>query len=284
MSLTLKNENGYTYAEEGHGAVVILLHGLMGGPENFAPVIPGLRHVCHVVIPCLPLFELPLRKANVKELVHFLRGFIAYKGYGSVILAGNSLGGHVALLYALKHPEGVRAMVLTGNSGLTENTMGTTIPRRKDYDYVREKAALTFYDPAVATKELVDSVFAVLNDNIQALRLLRMAKSAVRENLGHDLYRLSMPVGLIWGRDDIVTPPEVAEEFHQKLPLSRLSYLDHCGHAPMMEKPEEFSVLFRRYLRWFDQVREDAYEAVAVNAPGLSRLQADEKTTLPAWA
>ena len=161
MSLTLKNENGYTYAEEGHGAVVILLHGLMGGPENFAPVIPGLRHVCHVVIPCLPLFELPLRKANVKELVHFLRGFIAYKGYGSVILAGNSLGGHVALLYALKHPEGVRAMVLTGSSGLTENTMGTTIPRRKDYDYVREKAALTFYDPAVATKELVDSVFAV---------------------------------------------------------------------------------------------------------------------------
>jgi pimeloyl-ACP methyl ester carboxylesterase len=212
-------------------------------------------------VPQLPLYDLPLRKSTVNELSRFLRRFIVHKGLSRVTLVGNSLGGHVALVYALNHPQGVDGMVLTGSSGLHENTMGTSLPRRKDYDYVRSKAELTFYDPSLATREMVDEVFATLNNNAKALKLLRMAKSAVRENLARELQRLPMPVGLIWGREDIVTPPEVAQEFDARIPVSRLHFFDKCGHAPMMEKPGEFNACLRDCLHWFDRVasrREDS--------------------------
>jgi pimeloyl-ACP methyl ester carboxylesterase len=175
-------------------------------------------------------------------------------------------------------------MVLTGSSGLKENTMGTTVPRRRDYEYVREKAGLTFYDPALATKELVDEVFSVLNSKAKALRLLRMAKSAVRENLSRKLHRLAMPVGLIWGRNDIVTPPEVACEFHEKLPLSRLCFFDKCGHAPMMEKPAEFNVMLRRYLDWISCVSKEAPVSVASDISRLGHVSADGEIPAAAWA
>ncbi len=283
MDLTYKNVRGYNYVDEGGGPVVLLLHGLMGGPENFRRVIANLREGYRVIAPRLPLFELPLRKACVKELSQFLSRFISDMAFARVTLVGNSLGGHVALHYALTHPENVSGMVLTGSSGLKENTMGTTLPRRKDYDYVREKAALTFYDPAMATEELVDDVFATLNSNVKALKLLRMAKSAVRENLAHELHRMTMPVGLIWGRDDIVTPPEVAHEFHEKLALSRLSFIDRCGHAPMMERPDEFNVILRWYLYWIGQLADGAHLPAHVHADTLPAVSAAEEVPAAAW-
>lgn len=283
MTLTYKSETGYTYVEEGSGPVVILLHGLMGGPENFQPVLADLRDSYRVVAPMLPLFDLPLRKTCVQELSQFLHGFITHKRFHRVALVGNSLGGHVALRYALTCPGKVTGMVLTGSSGLRENTMGTTLPRRKDYDYVREKAALTFYDPGMATKELVDEVFEVLNSNVKALKLLRMAKSAIRENLAHELQRLAMPVGLIWGRDDVVTPPEVAREFHERLVLSRLSFIEKCGHAPMMERPDEFNVILRWYLYWIGQVSQ-GYHPASEHPAGEPVAPASEKIPAVAWA
>ncbi len=284
MPLTYKTETGYTYFEEGSGSVIVLLHGLMGGPENFHSVLADLRKDYRVVAPVLPLFDLPLRKTGVEELSQFLHQFITHKRFHNVALLGNSLGGHVALRYALTYPEAIRGMILTGSSGLRENTMGTTLPRRKDYDYVREKAALTFYDPAMATKELVDEVFEVLNSNVKALKLLRMAKSAVRENLADKLQHLAMPVGLIWGRDDVVTPPEVAHEFHDKLAQSRLSFIDKCGHAPMMEQPDEFNAILRWHLDWIDQVTRGRRPAAAGHPYGASAAPGGNEVSAVAWA
>ncbi|HOF39277.1 MAG TPA: alpha/beta hydrolase [Candidatus Hydrogenedentes bacterium] len=284
MPLTYKTETGYTYFEEGSGSVIILLHGLMGGPENFQSVLTDLRKDYRAVAPVLPLFDLPLRKTGVEELSQFLHEFITHKRFHKVALLGNSLGGHVALRYALTHPENVSGMILTGSSGLKENTMGTTLPRRKDYDYVREKAALTFYDPDMATKELVDEVFEVLNSNVKALKLLRMAKSAVRENLADELRHLTMPVGLIWGRDDVVTPPEVAHEFHDKLALSRLSFIDKCGHAPMMERPDEFNVILRWYLYWIDQVSRGLRSTASGHPLEASAAPGSKEISAVAWA
>jgi pimeloyl-ACP methyl ester carboxylesterase len=132
-------------------------------------------------------------------------------------------------------------MVLTGSSGLYENAFGGTFPRRESYDFIKEKVEFTFYDPKTATKELVDDVFQTVNDRHRVVRILAMARSAIRHNMRKDLHKIRIPVGLIWGKDDKVTPPEVAVEFNELIPNSELVWIDKCGHAPMMEQPEAFN-------------------------------------------
>lgn len=248
MEFEIKEDNGFKYIDEGEGEVLLLLHGLMGALSNWTGVINEFKSRYRVIIPMLPLYDLPLLNTGVKSLSKFIHKFLTHNGLDNVILLGNSLGGHVGLIYTLSHPEHVRAMVLAGSSGLYENSFGGSFPRRESYDFIKEKVEFTFYDPAIATKELVDDVFQTVNDRNRVIRILAMAKSAIRHNMAKELHKISIPVCLIWGRNDKITPPEVAEEFHQLIPQSELHWIDKCGHAPMMERPEEFNVYLNRFL------------------------------------
>ena len=248
MEFAIKEEKGFKYVEEGQGEVLLLLHGLMGALSNWEDVVNEFKTEYRVIIPMLPLYDLPLLTTGVKSLAKFVHKFVQFKGLKDVIVLGNSLGGHVGLIYTLAHPEDVKALVLTGSSGLYENAFGGSFPRRESYDFIREKVEFTFYDPATATKELVDDVFATVNDRHKVIRILAMAKSAIRHNMSKDLHKITVPVSLIWGTDDKVTPPAVAKEFHEILPNSELNWLDKCGHAPMMERPAEFNVVLKKFL------------------------------------
>jgi pimeloyl-ACP methyl ester carboxylesterase len=248
MSFVPKDEHGFSYIEEGEGQVLLLLHGLMGGLSNWEEVIEEFRHKYRVILPILPVYDLPVITTGVKTLSKYLHKFIKYKKLENVILLGNSLGGHVALIYALAHPEKLRAMVLSGSSGLYENAFGGSFPRRESMEFVKEKVEYTFYDPKVATPELVDEVYKVVNDRHSVIRLLAMAKSAIRHNMKNDLHKINMPVSLIWGRNDKITPPEVADEFNELLPDSELHWIDKCGHAAMMEHPQQFNRILKGFL------------------------------------
>ena len=248
MDFVLKEEHGFSYIDEGEGEVLLLLHGLMGALSNWDKVIEDFRGQYRVIIPILPIYDLPLLTTGVKTLSKFVHKFVMYKQLKDVTLLGNSLGGHVALIYVLSHPSIVKAMVLTGSSGLYENAFGGTFPRRGSYDFVKEKVEYTFYAPETATKELVDDVYRIVNDRHSVIRILAMAKSAIRHNMKKDLHKINIPVSLIWGKNDKITPPEVAVEFHELLPDSELHWIDHCGHAPMMEQPEEFNKLLKVFL------------------------------------
>lgn len=248
MSYNIIKEDGFSYIEEGEGDVLLLLHGLFGALSNWEPVIDTFKSQYKVVIPLLPIYELPLLTTGVTTLARHLLKFVKYKELKNINLIGNSLGGHVGLIFTLSNPEYVKALVLTGSSGLYENSFGGSFPRRESYDFIKEKVAYTFYDPGFATKELVDEVFGIVNDRNRVLRILAMAKSAIRHNMAKELYKITIPVSLIWGKDDKVTPPDVAEEFHQLLPNSELNWIDKCGHAPMMEHPQEFNEYLKRFL------------------------------------
>ncbi|MFT4752655.1 MAG: pimeloyl-ACP methyl ester carboxylesterase [Salibacteraceae bacterium] len=249
MEENIKKEGGFEYVESGEGPVVVVLHGLFGALSNFKDVFEHFGSSYRVVIPIMPLYSLPVLKTNVKNLMEHIHDFIEFKGFDTVNLLGNSLGGHVALIYASEYPAKVDSMALTGSSGLYENTMGQSYPRKGNIDYVRERIEYTFYDPKTATDELVNECFAIVNDRVKTLKILSLAKSAIRHNMAEDLPNIQTPTCLIWGQQDSVTPPEVGKEFNKLLPNSEIFWMDKCGHAPMMEKPEEFNTIYESWLK-----------------------------------
>jgi 2-hydroxy-6-oxonona-2,4-dienedioate hydrolase len=249
MENNLREEGKFSYVEEGEGTPIIILHGLMGGLSNFEGVLDFFsKNGYKVILLKLPLYELSLLKTSVATFAKFLKEFIDHKGFGKVILLGNSLGGHIALLTTKLFPESIKALVITGSSGLYESAMGESYPKRGDYEYIRKKAENVFYDPKVATKEIVDDVFETVNDRNKLIRTLAIAKSAIRHNMSKDLPKMHTPTCIIWGRNDNVTPPEVAEDFYRLLPDADLYWIEKCGHAAMMEHPEPFNEILFRWL------------------------------------
>lgn len=248
MQYEIKSHGKFRYVEEGEGTPLVLLHGLFGALSNFKDLIDHFKMNHRVIIPMLPLFDLDLLHTSVSGLAKHVQKFLEARDIRNVDLLGNSLGGHVGLVYTLKNQANVRTITLTGSSGLFENGMGETYPKRGDYEYIRKKTELTFYDPNVATKELVDEVFSITNNRIKVIKIISLAKSAIRHNLGDELHDVKVPCCLIWGKNDTITPPMVAEEFHKLLPNSELHWIDKCGHAPMMEQPGDFNKVLDDFL------------------------------------
>jgi len=248
MEYEIKKTDKFRYIEEGEGEPLILLHGLFGALSNFEHLIEYFKRTHKVIVPMLPMFELDLLHTSVSGFAKYIYKFIEKKGYTDYHLLGNSLGGHIGLVHILKHPEKVRSLILTGSSGLYESGMGDTYPRRGDYEYIKKKTELTFYDPATATTALIDEVYEICNNRLQLIRILALAKSAIRNNLGEELVQIKQPTLLVWGQQDTVTPPFVAEEFKKLIPNSELHFIDKCGHAPMMEQPEEFNRVLETFL------------------------------------
>jgi len=249
MDYEIKQVDKFKFIETGSGEPLLLLHGLFGALSNFSGLIDYFKRYNKVIVPMLPLFDLDILHTTVGGLEKFVNKFIERQNYRNVHLLGNSLGGHVALLHVLKHPEKIRSLILTGSSGLFESGMGDSYPKRGDYEYIKQKTELTFYDPAIATKELIDEVYATVNNRIKAIKIIALAKSAIRNNLGEEINQIKKPTLLIWGNNDSITPPFVGREFHKLIPSSELHFVDHCGHAPMMERPEEFNLILHKFLR-----------------------------------
>jgi 2-hydroxy-6-oxonona-2,4-dienedioate hydrolase len=244
-------EGGFKYLKEGEGKPIIILHGLMGGLGNFEGFISHFPKTGYqVFMPELPIYTASLLDTNVKYFAKYINNFIKHLKLDQVILVGNSLGGHVGLIHSKLFPENTKGLVLTGSSGLYENAMGDTYPKRGNYEFIKKKTENVFYSPKTATKEVVDEVFESVNNRRKVIKILAMAKSAIRHNMANDLPKLNIPTALIWGENDKVTPPQVANEFHKLLPDSTLYWVKKCGHAPMMEYPDEFNTIVEK---WFSE-------------------------------
>jgi pimeloyl-ACP methyl ester carboxylesterase len=248
MALHVKEQGEFKYVDEGKGQVLMLLHGLFGALSNWEGVVNHYSKHFRVIIPMLPIYEMPIKQAGLEGLREFTERFVEEMRLDKLMIIGNSLGGHVGILYTLKNPDRVTKLILTGSSGLFENTMGGSYPRRGSYDYIRERVAYTFYDPAVASKELVDEVFETTKSIPKCMRIVAIAKSAQRNNLALELPNIKVPTLLVWGLNDTITPPMVAHEFNRLIPHSELRFIDKCCHAPMMEHPDKFNKVVEDFL------------------------------------
>ncbi|MDR2122796.1 MAG: alpha/beta hydrolase [Flavobacteriaceae bacterium] len=250
MIFNLRKEKKFTYTEVGEGKPIVLLHGLMGGLSNFGHQMDFFsKNGYKVYFLELPLYSLPPLRTNILGLTNYVISFLKKVVKEPSIILGNSLGGHLGLMVTLKKPKYVSALVLTGSSGLYERSFGDSYPKRGSYEYIKKKAEEVFYDPKVATKELVDEVYATVTDRFKAIKTIHIARSAIKHNLSQELKNIYQPTCIIWGKQDGVTPPDVAEEFHEFIPNSQLFWIDKCGHSPMMELPEEFNQILYNWLK-----------------------------------
>lgn len=248
MDYKIRVEKEFRYLEEGHGETLLLMHGLFGALSNFKTIIDHFSNRYKIVVPILPLFELEVSESTIDGLLSYVERFVAYKQMNIFHLLGNSLGGHLCLLYTLKHPTHIKTLTLTGSSGLFENSLGDSYPKKGDYEYVKAKTEYTFYNPECASKELIDEVFEIVNNREKAIRVLYIARSAIRHNVKDELHQIQVPVNLIWGREDKITPLFAGEEFQKRLPNAQLHVIDQCAHVPMMEHPETFNTLLEQFL------------------------------------
>ena len=240
--------NNKNYIEKGKGNPIILLHGLFGALSNWKTVVNKFSKNHRVIIPKIPLTEINVKEANLESLTNFVKRFINKMKLKNFILIGNSLGGHIGLIYTILHPKKVKKLILTGSSGLYENSFGGSFPKRGDYNYINDRVNHTFYNPNILSKKYIDDVFNTLNDNAKCLNIITIARSAQRNNLAKKLYKITCPTLLVWGLNDTITPPSVAHQFHKLIPKSRLKFIDKCCHAPMMESPAKFNQLIKPFI------------------------------------
>ena len=242
-------ENGFKYFSVGSGKPIVILHGLMGGLSNFDGVFnyfPDQGY--NVIAPELPIYSSNILNTNVKFFAEFVYKFIKFKKLKDVIILGNSLGGHVGLIFSKLYPKLVKGLVLTGSSGLYENSMGDSYPKRENYEYIKERTEAVFFSPKIATKKIIDEIYETVNDRKKLIKILAMAKSAIRHNMSKDLPNIKVNTAIVWGTNDSVTPPDVAKDFNKLLPNSELFWIKKCGHAPMMEHPSEFNTIMKGWL------------------------------------
>ena len=249
MTINIKQEKEFNFIDEGEGEVLLLLHGLFGALSNWEGVLNQFSKKYRVLIPMLPIYDMPVRTAGLKTLTEYIEKFVKFKDLRNINILGNSLGGHLALLYTLKNESNVKRLVLTGSSGLFENSMGGSYPKRGSYAFIKQKVEYTFYDPNVATKELVDEVFNTTQSIAKCFSIVAIAKSAQRHNMATEITRIQQPTLLVWGLNDTITPPSVAYEFNHLIPNSQVKFIDKCCHAPMMEHPEKFNEYLDEFLK-----------------------------------
>jgi len=237
------------YVEEGKGNPIILLHGLFGALSNWKSVVSYFSKTNRIIIPRIPITEVDVKEANLESLTKFIIKFINKLKLKKFTLIGNSLGGHVGLMYSILHPKKVKKLILTGSSGLYENSFGGSYPKRGDYNFINDRINYTFYNPNILSKKYVDEIFKTLNDNAKCLNIITIARSAQRNNLARKLYKIKCPTLLVWGLNDTITPPSVAHQFNNLIPNSTLKFIDKCCHAPMMERPKIFNKLIEPFIR-----------------------------------
>ena len=230
--------------DKGKGKVILLVHGLFGALSNWKTVINELSKNYRVIVPRLPITEVDPSKASISGLSEFVRNFISSKKLKNISIIGNSLGGHLALDYVIHSQRNVNNLILTGSSGLFENSFGGSFPKRGDYNYINERVNYTFYNPEILSKKYIKEVYDTLNDNDKCLNIIKLARSAQRNNMSELLYKIKSPTLLVWGLNDTITPPSVAHEFNRLIKNSKIKFIDNCCHAPMMEHPK----LFNRYI------------------------------------
>lgn len=247
------------YQEAGAGPTILLLHGLGDDARIWLAEITPLAVKYRVIAMDQIGFgrsDKPLLNYRAETLVDFLDEFMSTLHLGHATIIGNSLGGWVAALLAIQHPQRVEKLVLidsAGMSGLAES-LGPGLLRALRLATVEDLkllAPLTFYDSryyepeSVLRKAYADRVAA--GDSFTVGRIMDSIERH-EDILDEHLGEIGRPTLIIWGREDRLIPLRFGEYLRSAIPGARLITIDHCGHEPQVECPQAFEKALEAFL------------------------------------
>jgi len=253
-----------------NGSAVVLIHGFGGFVETWAYNISPLAGLHRVYAMDLLGFGQTDKKPLVRDLnilVRFIKDFMAALNIENASLAGNSLGGGLALQFSLDYPEKVDKLVLVANAGMGREVCSEFracfLPvmdglfTRQSKNGLSRLLSVLVYNPALispefhwisnkyntsdgAPKSLLSALTAGIN--------LFGQKSTLIRPLLERLNTVKAPTLVIWGKDDHVIPVSHAGIAAGHIPGARLELFDNCGHMPQFEYPEKFNKLVLDFL------------------------------------
>jgi pimeloyl-ACP methyl ester carboxylesterase len=245
-----------TYYEAGKGSPVILLHGLGADSHHWAANIDVLSQDFRVIALDQIGYgqsDKPLMRYTVENFSDYLHGFLLALKISKASLVGNSLGGWVALDFTIRHPQMVAKLVLVDAAGLRpaaalkwpEGERKTLSPLNTHWFFDLMEANKQW-----ATTDLGPNAF---ERHVQNGDSYTVASSVAEMVTGHDfednkLAKVHVPTLIIWGRDDLLIPLAMGEQFHQSIAGSQMTVIDGTGHIPMLDKSAEFNQAVRKFL------------------------------------
>ncbi|MFT3746509.1 MAG: alpha/beta fold hydrolase [Pyrinomonadaceae bacterium] len=229
---------------------IILLHGLGGSTANWATNIAALSANYHVIALDQVGFgksDKPFLKYRVATYADFLDKFMSELKIESASLVGNSMGGWVAALMAMKYPNRVNKIVLADAAGLVPPNFGEAQVyqlNNSTRDEIRANMKLIFANPALQSSEMLVDQFMTLrvtaNDGGTINSLIESIKRK-EDFLNGRLGEIKKPTLIIWGKQDRLLPVADAYTFNKGIAGSELVVFDACGHVPQFEKTADFN-------------------------------------------
>jgi pimeloyl-ACP methyl ester carboxylesterase len=213
---------------------LVLVHGANDQAGTWFTVAPALARSYRVIIPDLPGHGESAPQAGpipISLILTQLEAILANER--ELTLVGNSLGGWIVLLYALRHPERVSRLFLEASGGLTRPLSSPLVARDREEAMVVLRAV---HGPDVQPREwVIDALLQRATDS-PMLRLTEVQEHLIEHRLGE----LDVPTTLVWGANDGVLPLSYAEALQQAIRGSSLHVLEGAAHIPHMQQPERF--------------------------------------------
>lgn len=243
------------YQEKGTGTPLILLHGYTSSTYSWKDVFEPLSKNFRVIAVDLKGFGFSgkpdgdyTRRAQAVLVAHLLN----YLKIERTWLAGNSMGGEIALNLALQNPQRVAGLILIDSTGIVVSGGSSFAPSYAKIPFVaraltalaltsdrlvREGLEKSFYDDAKINDERVAYYYRPLRTRGGQLAALRARTQAAQFPIEQDLNKLSAPTLIIWGAEDAVIPLEAGRRLNSLIKDSKLVVIEKCGHLPQEEIP-----------------------------------------------
>jgi pimeloyl-ACP methyl ester carboxylesterase len=250
------------YLEGGTGKTILLVHGFSGEKDNWTRFAKYLTPLYHVIIPDLPGFE---ESSKIKEAsygweaqLNRIQRFTEVLRVDSFHIVGNSMGGQLAGMYAVRHPEEVLSLGLFDCGGVNppqKSDFVLSVERGVnpllvcDTSDIDEMIKFVFHKPLfipgfykremakkfIEFKSIYQNTFAEISPGIG--------------NMQQELDRIQAPTLILWGDRDRVLDPSSVSILENGIKNHRTVIMKNCGHMPMLERPRETAQHYLDFLK-----------------------------------